>query len=989
MRDQFKTWLSQQNISQLTQEMQLQRAERIERAYGDLDDLFDADRLAGVMATFAFSKADEKASRGNPSKLPIDGDLYNNLSTYRSTLNRYIRFRDALAGDNTTGEWGPAVAFTVISQFFGPPRTPPTKKMAAWETRSGRELALVLDAAKSVTVWSEQPPEAEPRWQVSHYPSTRSRHSNLASAAPQLAAPNEAWATQIASADDLSDFLAWYDEVQGAQLNLDPEALEAARAEFLRLYPGFQDFQGEGVRPSQEGPNYDRDERAYKDELRAIFEDRVMPLARAKFEGGDLGAESLTGAFYEVMTKALPITREQPNLLNWRALAPLKPDGGLHAPIFDEELAHLLFAPEDQFDRLDRFVSRIGEGLHSVGINSGYLDMARSMGTAALMLADPQHAMIVRFELIENALKRLCHRRLAVYPEGAGRYRIALALANGLFTHMQDVWAWRPRDLMDVQGFLWVTRTLDAPTQTTAAHAEEAIMVDGQRSLARDPQNLILYGPPGTGKTYKTAYKAVEICDGEAPIDREAVMARYRSLVEAKRISFVTFHQSYAYEDFVEGLRPSEEGAVGDDEAARGGFSLRVHQGVFTEIAERARSNRGKVRPTEHLDRDRGVFKMSLGRSGHPEDDKIYRDAIEGGYIVLGYGGEIDWSGPQYDKWSSILERWRQVDSKATGNDPNVTQTYSFRTDMKVGDLVVVSEGNKAFRAIGEVTGDYYYEGGYLNTYNHRRSVNWLWTTETNLPVERIYGKGFSQVSVYRMNDRNIQWDELERIVIGADETKLVGEPEPYVLIIDEINRANVSKVFGELITLIEPDKRENRQNALIATLPYSKRPFSVPANLHIIGTMNTADRSISLLDTALRRRFDFEELMPDPGLLKEASAATGEDLESILATLNARIEYLFDREHQIGHAFFIGRRSRSEVDMVMRKKVIPLLTEYFYEDWNKVRLVLGESKDAGSFITRSKLSAPKGLEDPSDEPRWRYSVNETFPADAYEQLKS
>ena len=971
--------------------MQVQRAERIERSYGDLDQIFDADRLEGVLATLAFSRSDEKANKGNPSKLPIDGDLYNNLSTYRSSLNRYIRFRDALGGHESAGEWGPSVAFELISQFLGPPRTPPTKKLAAWETGSGRELALVLDAVKSVTVWTEQPPQSEPRWQVAHYPPTRSRHSNLASAAPQLATPNEAWATQIASADDLSDFLDWYDAVEGASLSLDPHALKAARAEFIRIFPGFQDFRSESDRPAEPGSNYYKVERAYKDELRAIFEERVLPLARGKIEGVELGAGLLTNAFYEVMTKTLPVTGETPNLLNWRALAPLKPDGGVPALIFDEELARLLGGSEDQFDRIDRFVSKIGDALHTAGINSGYMDMARAIGTAALMLADPQHAMIVRFELIENALKRLCHRRLAVYAEGAGRYRIALALANALFTHMQDVWAWAPRDLIDVQGFLWTTRSLDTLTQATAARTEEPTMVDKYPTIAREPQNLILYGPPGTGKTYRTASKAVEICDGEAnaPPDREALMARYRSLIEAKRISFVTFHQSYAYEDFVEGLRPSEEGAVGDDESARGGFSLRVHQGVFTEIAERARSNRGRVRPTEHLDRNRGVFKMSLGRSGHPEDDKIYRDAIEGGYIVLGYGGEIDWSGHQYDKWSSILERWRQIDSQATGNDPNITQTYSFRTDMKVGDLVVVSEGNKAFRAIGEVTGDYYYEGGYLGAYNHRRPVKWIWTSDTNLPVERIYGKGFSQVSVYRMNDRNIQWDELERIVIGADETKLVGEPEPYVLIIDEINRANVSKVFGELITLIEPDKRENQPNALVATLPYSKRPFSVPENLHIIGTMNTADRSISLLDTALRRRFDFEELMPDPDVLQDASDATGVDLKSVLAALNARIEYLFDREHQIGHAFFIGCRSRDDVDKAMRRKIIPLLTEYFYEDWNKVRLVLGEFKDAGSFITRERLSTPKGLEDPSDEPRWRYSVNATFSADAYEQLKS
>ncbi len=283
--------------------------------------------------------------------------------------------------------------------------------------------------------------------------------------------------------------------------------------------------------------------------------------------------------------------------------------------------------------------------------------------------------------------------------------------------------------------------TAEAANQPDIANDEDSPIAANFETPNMQATNTILYGPPGTGKTYKTAVRAVECCNGSVSgalekVPRKELMEQYEKLRKEDRITFVTFHQSYGYEEFVEGLRPKmEDGQV----------AYRVRPGIFREVC------------TAAAKRNRLAF----------------------------------------------------------------------------------------------------------------------------------------------------------------------------VLVIDEINRANISKVFGELITLLEPDKREGEINAVTLKLPYSGQEFSVPSNLHIIGTMNTADRSIALLDTALRRRFDFEEIVLDPSRLSRD--VEGVDLVKLLTALNDRVEALYDRDHRIGHAFFMGVKSLTGLEQVFRRKIIPLLQEYFY----------------------------------------------------------
>ena len=305
----------------------------------------------------------------------------------------------------------------------------------------------------------------------------------------------------------------------------------------------------------------------------------------------------------------------------------------------------------------------------------------------------------------------------------------------------------------------------------------------------KHPLNQILYGPPGTGKTYHTVARALAIIDGESVEEIERNIKRFRELRDSGRIAMVTFHQNFAYEDFIEGIRP-----VLDDGAA-GQIRYELRDGIFKQIAQAAK---------EEMDKS-------------------------------------------------------------------------------------------------------------------------------------------------------------------------------FVLIIDEINRGNIAKIFGELITLIEDSRRLGADDETQVTLPYSKDSFGVPKNLYLIGTMNTADRSIQLLDTALRRRFDFVEMMPEPDHKDISTDVQGVDCQKMLKAMNERITSLLDRERQIGHTYLLDVDTIEDLSYAFQNKIFPLLQEYFFDDWSKIRAVLQENSFVCEQNASNLFTDPEQADEdqkiyerlPDNDPRW------------------
>ncbi|MCZ2260795.1 AAA family ATPase [Sporosarcina sp. G11-34] len=487
-------------------------------------------------------------------------------------------------------------------------------------------------------------------------------------------------------------------------------------------------------------------------------------------------------------------------------------------------------------------------------------------------------------------------------------------------------------------------------------------------------KNQILYGPPGTGKTYSVIRKALEIVDpslveeydiqeaetGET--NREQWIEAYSRFVDQKQIQFCTFHQSYTYEDFVEGLRSDDKG------------SFVPTDGIFKEICEAAKLSTMTLPTTYEFDENEiDFFKMSLGDNNF--DDDIFEYCLENNVIALGYGGEID-----YQSCMSLEDVRNELEQHGDEGRSKFEEeaVNRFKNRLALNDIVVVSGGNHYIKAIGKVTGAYYFNSDTEIVYNHFRKVEWLYAGE-NISVKQLSSKVFSQQSIYELKKSNLNMEFIKQLLSNEE---IAPDEKNYVLIIDEINRGNISRVFGELITLIEDDKRLGETNEIVVKLPYSKGTFGVPGNLYIIGTMNTADRSITHMDTALRRRFDFIEMMPDASLLPVD--VEGVNVRMLLEMINRRIEYLYDRDHQIGHAFFLGKdQTVDSLIETIQKKVIPLLQEYFYDDWEKIGMVLGGSGEVGqsdAFIS-SYMVYPNDLFNQTSlrlKERTKYVINPT-----------
>ncbi len=569
------------------------------------------------------------------------------------------------------------------------------------------------------------------------------------------------------------------------------------------------------------------------------------------------------------------------------------------------------------------------------------------------------------------------------------------------------------------------------------------------------PLNQILYGPPGTGKTYATVDATLEILDPvfltEHRSDRLALKTRFDELTHEGRVRFVTFHQSFSYEDFVEGIRAETDEATGQ-------LRYEIVDGVFKNLCETA-----AAKVTQQADapldiQGRRIWKMSLGNT-LGDDAGIYDECIANGYVLLGYGGAVDFNG--CSSRAEVQARFEQAGIKPENpqTDYNITSVAAFVARVKVGDLVVISDGNLKFRAIGEIIGGYVFKqhADYEDGYSQMRPVKWLRQYQPSLPFSELMNNQFSQMTLYELHPGSIDVAKLQALLaspVRQDGTGLGLVPgqtlgteyevvrttpdlvelkkpngnllpfatnllttlteavrvgtitladirdkkvmaklpnaglEPFlvngysnvlfslighflssgnnglsaalrrddnparVLIIDEINRGNISRIFGELITLIEPSKRDGAEEALEVVLPYSKTRFRVPANVYLVGTMNTADRSLTGMDVALRRRFVFKEMPPRSGLLK-ALKVEGIAIDSLLTVLNQRIEALLDRDHCLGHAYFMPLQATPtlrKLGEIFRNQVFPLLQEYFFDDWQRIQWVLNDHRKPEAF---------------------------------------
>ncbi|KZY87186.1 hypothetical protein A3743_15320, partial [Oleiphilus sp. HI0072] len=755
-----------------------------------------------------------------------------------------------------------------------------------------------------------------------------------------------------------------FGEAANRQMNINLSKLQEYQIEFLKYFPGCEGFQTS---------SYLSQERDYKVELKSIF-DRTCKagLEHLPEDRNDLVvlAESLMSLFTE---KLDGMENKPQNLVGWRYtdfIRSLRDDQTVE---FVRIVAGLLYGSSSLTVRVNAFQATLSDLVESTGDKANAAQI-RSITSFFLALFDTEKYGFIKTKELKRAIDDLAGRKvLGQENELVDTFEFFSQVKQAL-----ENTGWKPKDLIDVQSFLYVCQAYSNDENSRQIPIDKGSEGDSKMDINEssvEPLNQILYGPPGTGKTYNTIDRALEILDlpfvekvkteadnsGHA---RALLKKRFDELKAQGRIHFVTFHQSFSYEDFVEGIKAS---------TLETGISYSVESGIFKKACTACK----QTGSTLDLDSALNQFieeiaeqSMTLKTPTGKEFTAFYKGGNTTITCIPKASEEKRELPASIDHIKQVLKGVRpdniycesyvngivsHVMSKlpATSSSFYVGQAFNKYRVTKVSDHIVeITKPNGKvlpypMSVLNELKG--FVESGQIS-------------------VKDIGNKGWqeldSDIEPYLVNGYdNLVPQLVEYLIDGGKAEPLSSEEDlPVVLIIDEINRGNISSIFGELITLIEPSKRAGAEEALSVTLPYSKETFQVPSNLYLIGTMNTADRSLALMDTALRRRFDFVEMMPDVDLL-DGVEVNGINIKAMLTLMNKRIEVLFDREHTLGHAFFMPLTSEVDEEQrfkllqsIFSNKILPLLEEYFFEDWAKIRLVLGDDNKASEhqFISEN-----------------------------------
>lgn len=884
--------------------------------------LFDSKAIAGVAVGIQ-----------HPDRGPLRPDEFSGGdATVRKALER-LGF--TVWSSDAATPFRSADALEQIRAAWGPERAQ-VKYMAVWDAPAGRALALQLEQ-ESVRVWLEAEPPAG-LVHSTHYGPTDTRHSALRANAPSLAEPNIAWLVVVEAPAKLDQLLDWYAELPATDLDL--TALEELKNAFRAQMPEFQSFQ-------EPGATYLEHERTYKDELASLFQSEVLVLAQPDLSNE--AAARIAAAYYGVLIRKLSSTGKPQNLISWQAVDRLKPTDPERSQAIGRALNALLIGDEPATDRLSRFIAEAGELFRTAGA-TGPQGIARLLGSCALMLQSPEAFVAIRTDLFEKASLKLKGTKFPTYSDEPGRVRSALSLTEAVFERLQED-GWAPGDLIDVQSFLWVALTYDRPTSETTEVADAfAAFLERFRTVRETPfqTDPELWGIMDRLKSALSALPSVENRP-QLQVDwslGKGVWARvpWIAVMDSRE---TTSTQSGVYVVFLVARDLTQvhlcliQGTADlvDEHRQSGALPILrsrsdAYRAVVPELAELGFRLDGEVDLTSEGRRARAyeagcIAHMPLTTDALPNDQDL--DAVMEGLLtayravldhrreepepatetLAPYGVDEAMEGLflEREEFERILEIWRGKKNMVLQGAPGVGKSFIARR------LAYALMGRKDPSRVEVVQ--------FHQSYGYEDFVQGYRPTEDG---------GFE-----------LRDGVFHRFCEAARKRSGV----PHVFIIDEINRGNLSKIFGELMLLIEHDKRAAKWAARLAYAGPEADAFHVPENVWILGMMNTADRSLSVVDYALRRRFAFITLKP--GFTSQAfgrhlaDAGVAPDLISAIVggmqELNAAIGE--DRVNLgpgfvIGHSFFTPGPDqavdRSWVERVIETEIRPLLEEYWFD---------------------------------------------------------